>query len=254
MIDADGTIAEWAMKIVREFNTYTERTPSGTGLRVLIWGDKPGRRCKTSKRPGLEIYESDRYLTVTGRHLEGTPTAIARRQQELEALYFETFPEDKPKANTAAGDCHPIATDDEIVDKARKASNGDKFAALFDRGDTGGYAGDISAADLALANMLAFWTGRDFNRIETLFSSSALGQRDKWKLRADYRQRTIDHAIDGCSDVYSGNGKRPAQKRTSASVSHRAGDVEQRDRSPGRGEAAGNSGHHGRASGHRPGR
>jgi putative DNA primase/helicase len=206
-IDAAGTISAEASKIVVRFDSYTERTPSGNGLRILIWGDKPGPRCKTSSRPGIELYESDRYLTVTGRHLEGTPTEIHRRDDALKALYDEMFA-GKPGLPPAAGTqpSGPVnASDDELIEKARQARNGAgaKFARLFDQGDVSAYAGDDSAADMALTNMLAFWTGRDFNRMEAIFGRSALGQRDKWRNRADYRQRTIDKAIDDCAKVYT---------------------------------------------------
>jgi primase-polymerase (primpol)-like protein len=99
-IDPEGNIDPEAMRIVRSLDSYTERTPSGKGLRVLIRGKKPGVRCKHTNRK-IEIYEADRYFTVTGRHLEGTPTLIAERQDALDALYHELFgarenPQSKP--------------------------------------------------------------------------------------------------------------------------------------------------------------
>jgi primase-polymerase (primpol)-like protein len=45
---------------------------------------------------------------------------------------------------------------------------------------------DHSAADLSLMNKLAFWTGRDHERMIRLFSMSALGKRDKWMTRSYY--------------------------------------------------------------------
>ena len=74
------------MEIVRYLDYLRERTPGGAGLRVWVWANKPGAKCKHTAR-NIEIYESDRYFTVTGRHLEGTPTAIAHRQSELDDLY-----------------------------------------------------------------------------------------------------------------------------------------------------------------------
>lgn len=52
---------------------------------------------------------------------------------------------------------------------------------------------DASAADAALAQHLAFWTGRDCARMERLMLQSAL-VRDKWE-RADYLSRTILGAV-----------------------------------------------------------
>ena len=66
----------------------TERTPSGTGLHILAFGTNPGKRCRPSVRPNVEIYDSKQYLTVTRCHLEGTPTEVADRQTgKPDALY-----------------------------------------------------------------------------------------------------------------------------------------------------------------------
>ena len=54
---------------------------------------------------------------------------------------------------------------------------------------------DHSAADLALMNHLAYWTGNDLLAMERLFGMSALGQREKWLDRPDYRRATIDRAL-----------------------------------------------------------
>ena len=57
---------------------------------------------------------------------------------------------------------------------------------------------DHSAADLALMNHLAYWTDNDPVAMERLFGMSALGQREKWLKRFDYRRRTIERALLGC--------------------------------------------------------
>jgi P4 family phage/plasmid primase-like protien len=204
-IDAEGNIDSDVARIVESLDSYTERTPSGHGLRVLLLGEKPGPRCKNTKRD-IEIYDSDRYFTLTGRHLEGTPTNIRRNDEALKALYDELFPPGgQDRQASGNGQAAPLfdASDDELLRRARDARNGDKFAALFDRGDISAYGDDDSAADLALMNMLAFWTRRDADRMEALFGRSALGQRDKWKERGEYRQWTIDTAIAGCKEVYT---------------------------------------------------
>jgi hypothetical protein len=71
-------------------------------------------------------------------------------------------------------------------------------------GDASAYDGDDSRADSALACHFAFWAGNDAARMERLMSGSALGQRDKWKNRQDYRDRTIQNAIRMTPEVYKG--------------------------------------------------
>ena len=65
-----GDIEPWALRIVKILNSYTEITPSGTGLRIFIRGKLPpeGR-----KRGNIEMYDNGRFLTVTGWHLGGQP-------------------------------------------------------------------------------------------------------------------------------------------------------------------------------------
>jgi putative DNA primase/helicase len=77
-------------RYVEPFASYTEVTPSGRGLRVWIRASLPGHR--GLKKPGLEIYDSSRYLTVTGRWLAGTPKTIEPRQTELGRVVAEEFP------------------------------------------------------------------------------------------------------------------------------------------------------------------
>ncbi len=70
-------------------------------------------------------------------------------------------------------------SDDELLAAARRARNGERFAALFDRGNLSSYDNDDSRADWHLVNMLAFWTGPVPERIDRLFRCSKL-MRPKW--------------------------------------------------------------------------
>jgi putative DNA primase/helicase len=193
-------VARW----VGDIDSYTERTPSGRGLRVWVKGKIPVDGKRKDER-GVEIYAKARYFTVTGQHWEGTPSKIHRRQKALDALWEELFgqtePEAKPQPNGKPNG-HATDSDDELLDLARHARTGAKFTALFDQGDIDSYPSP-SEADFGLAGMLAFWTDRNAERMETLFSRSALGQRGKWKDNADYRNRTIARAIAGCKKTYS---------------------------------------------------
>lgn len=65
--------------------------------------------------------------------------------------------------------------------------------------DKHGEAFNASEADAALASHLAFWTGRDGERIKRLMLRSAL-VRDKWE-RDDYLPRTISEMLGRPGDV-----------------------------------------------------
>jgi hypothetical protein len=121
-------------------------------------------------------------------------------------------------------------TDDEVLEKCRAAKNAPKFSDLYDAGDVHRHhGGDDSAADQALMNMLAFWT-QDEAQLERLFSASALGQREKWRRRANYRKPTIEKALAFVADERydwsrngSGTAARPI-KRSAASAASGGGE------------------------------
>jgi hypothetical protein len=64
-----GNILQWAETIVQESNSYTEYSPSGLGLHVIGFGQKPNwlKSRVDIQEAGLEIYDNARYFTITGR-------------------------------------------------------------------------------------------------------------------------------------------------------------------------------------------
>ncbi len=85
----------------------------------------------------------------------------------------------------------------------------DPLASTYPADASGASAYNASSADAALAQHLAFWTGRDCARIERLMRQSALA-RSKWDDRPDYLPRTIMNAVAGCRDVLQDRGVEPA--------------------------------------------
>src|SRR5256885_6727387 len=87
----DGQIAPWAQEIITSLSSYTEYSPSKLGVHILTELQKPlsgaGR-----KRGNIEVYATDRFFTLTTDQVPGTPTAIAQRQDAIEALYQRLAP------------------------------------------------------------------------------------------------------------------------------------------------------------------
>lgn len=196
-----GGLEPWAEDIVRRLATYTEASPSGTGVKAIVRGRLEGSGRK-SKR--VEVYDRERFFTLTGHRLPDAPATIEDRHELLTALVTELFP---PRQTTTNGRTHegyraarvPTAV---LLERAGKAKNGSRFMRLW-QGDTSEYEHDDSRADAALCRLLAFWTGPDREWIDALFRESGL-YRDKWE-RADYRDRTIGLALEGLSDWYDWN-------------------------------------------------
>jgi putative DNA primase/helicase len=199
-----GTFDEWARDVLDDLDTYAEVSPSGTGAHAILRGEVPDGGNRSGD---VEMYDDARYFTVTGEHLNVTPTTVETRQGELTAVHAEHVGENGDEA--ANGDERPGAepdangrgfggSDEALIAKAKDAKNGDKFARLWS-GDTSGYPSH-SEADFALCDLLAFWTGGERGRINSLFRQSGL-YREKWD-RNDYRERTIRKALRDRSDYY----------------------------------------------------
>ncbi|AOQ23828.1 hypothetical protein MTAT_14130 [Moorella thermoacetica] len=93
-----GKIEGWAMKIVEKINSYAETSPSGTGLRIIVKvADKSllpaaeTEKIPSSNNGKVEFFTVKHYITLTGNHLEGTPTEIRERQAEVESFVQEYF-------------------------------------------------------------------------------------------------------------------------------------------------------------------
>lgn len=77
-----GEAEGWAMEVVAKLGSYTEVSPSGTGLHVFVEGEVPKGGAKTlPDGHAVEVYDRGRFFTVTGRHLKAHRGAwrIARR-------------------------------------------------------------------------------------------------------------------------------------------------------------------------------
>src|SRR4051812_198484 len=86
-----GEISKEARLIVARFASYTEVSPSGTGVKTFVKATVPGPRRKNPQKR-MEIYDRDRFFTVTG-HRYAEWDAINERQEAVEACYDWLFPE-----------------------------------------------------------------------------------------------------------------------------------------------------------------
>lgn len=203
-IDEHGVLSKEAADLVRLFGSYAEVSPSGTGVKIFVRGKKPPNAgCRTSVMPGLkqiEIYDRRRYFTVTGQRLPDAPSTIANAQIAIDLVCNQLWPARQTESsavNRAMGGGFD-GDDQALIIKAISSGDG-KFKRLW-HGDLSDYDDDHSRADLALCSLLAFWTGRDFHRMDRLFRRSGL-YREKWD-RTDYREKTIGKAVASCQETY----------------------------------------------------
>lgn len=195
----DGTLTEEAQSIVKELNSYTEKTQSFNGLHIITKAKLPG----SGRRQGfLEIYDDKRFFVFTGIHLEGTPKKISEKQDETISLYSKLTTKNKNTVKKMSSSMSQgwTLSNEQIIEKIRSSKQSDKFRPLFDNGSFDSYPSQ-NEADLALCAMFAFYTRDNESQIDELFRKSALYREDKWE-REDYRKNTIRKAINNCSNFY----------------------------------------------------
>lgn len=214
-----GDVAPWADEIVDQLDSYTEITPSQTGLRVWIRGTLPeGKRVfKLDPVVGygakvqIELLTNCAYCTVTGeRYFEETGTGVqeydgSKLFKMTQAVYEKHPPpkKDRDGGNLASG--QPV--------QIRKLGTFDSSKYdIFMRGQITSLTplrisngvGELeyasgSEADMAMATICALQHNGDFDAILKDIQNSALWD-EKWE-REDYQHGTIQKAIKSAADL-----------------------------------------------------
>src|SRR6266699_4032166 len=190
----EGSMQPWAQEIIETLDTYTEYSPSwnratGTGgVHLFVEGKPPA-----SKKAGnIEVYGEKHYLTITTRHLEGSPVTINSRQTKLDALYASlvpvpTAPNERQNTGGAPGlprtELPPEAAHDPVLQRLL-------------RGDISGYTSQ-SSADFVLILKLLHWTGDNIELTRQLFRASGLYREKSERTTGDttYMDMTIANAL-----------------------------------------------------------
>jgi hypothetical protein len=195
-----------------------EVSRSGKGLHLFGSGRPPAHACKNSQL-NMEFYHSGRFVALTG--INATGDAARDFSSVLPSLVGVYFPPDETQLQAAEWTDAPvpewrgIEDDQELI---RRALGSRTVASTF--GTKASFADlwnadaqvlgrifpdpvrayDESEADSSLAQHLAFWTGKNCERIRRLMYMSKL-VRDKWE-REDYLPRTILGVVARQIDVF----------------------------------------------------
>ena len=100
-----GEVEPWAQEIIEILETYTELSPSGRGFHIIARGKLDGGGINYQPAQ-VEMYDSGRYFTFSGRHVPGTPTEIRPAPRTMEALQarVQSFKQTAEKAAKEQGD------------------------------------------------------------------------------------------------------------------------------------------------------
>ena len=97
--------------------------------------------------------------------------------------------------------------DDFLIEKARSSKQGEKFGALFDRGDMAEYENDHSRADAALLSILAYWTNGNGEQMARIFLRSRLAANIGRK-KGHERDYLYNRSIPAALQLWEQNGRK----------------------------------------------
>lgn len=182
--DKDGHeyLSTFAQRVLEQIDSYTELSPSGTGLHIICTASIP----RAKKTAYLEIYATGRYFTVTGDRWPGASDSILDCTSSVASLWNDLYGDYDTVTGTggAAPDSLAGAPDWDapyhLGGPPPHAISKTKATKLHKRGAA--YAGytDLSEADWDYCYYLALNLGSPtFERIDKKYRESAL-MRSKW--------------------------------------------------------------------------
>lgn len=200
---------------------FIEVSASGLGLHIIgSWSNPIPHGCRNGEM-GLELYSHNRFIALSEINAYGNPSFdCTPTLHKIIDHYFQPTTQDiktewtyqpvndwkgpiddfelitiASKTGSAAGSFGYKATFNDLWNKNEK-----KLSKFFPD-DCKGRSFDESRADAALAQHLAFWTGKNCERIQKLMLQSQLN-REKWALRPNYLADTILKAVASQSEVF----------------------------------------------------
>lgn len=205
-LDIDHVSGQSPDKIKRILNivkgTYVEVSQSGDGYHAIFRGFKPENT--PNKKNGCEMYDHERFFALTA-DLKTLPQVELIDGEAMKNLIDLTVGFKKEaQVEPAAGAGNGMSSD-EIINRILASSQADQFRKLC-TGNIGDYESP-SSADLALCNILAYWTNRDAQKIDSIFRQSKL-YRSKWDEKrgaTTYGEMTIQKAVDGTPNGFESN-------------------------------------------------
>ena len=185
-------------------NTYMEVSQSGEGIHAIFKGKIPGKR---RRKGNYEMYQTGRFFALTGNNIIPDPTIKSMSDDEMKTLYEFLFGKDNiVQLHSESDNITPVDLSvAEIIKRAENsAKTGTRFT-MFMKGGWEQFYASHSEADMAFANDLAFWTGRDFHKMDTIFRNSSL-MREKFDEKhgaVTYGTSLLNKAINETQNIYN---------------------------------------------------
>lgn len=198
----NGILTEMAKDIVDTLDSYTEYSPSGNGIRILVRTSNivydKARYYINNRKRGLEVYIAgctSKFVTLTGNAI--LEYDVEERSAEVISV-ADKYMLRQTKEEQKTVPPGSFLSDASVIEIASTAINGEKFRKLWN-GDISDYPSH-SEAEMAICSILAFYCGGDTEQMDRLVRNSDL-YREKWN-REDYREDTLRKSVAGCTDFY----------------------------------------------------
>ena len=201
----NDVISDMAQEIIDYCQSYTEISPSGTGIRIIFKANKKIDFDKNiyyinNRKIKLEIYiegVTNKFVTITGNTI---------LHCDVNTVDIEYILNKYMKKNAIVINRNPTGVATTEIDKFILKDK--KLNELWNN-LAPGFGANESELDLALCAKLAFYLQRDPVAIKETFERSpyylSKDAKHLKKWQTAYSDNTIQTAINGCSEVYNPN-------------------------------------------------
>lgn len=183
---SDNAVELWAQEVITQLDSYTELSPSGKGLRILVSGAIPSDW--TNHEVGIEVYggHQPRFLTVTGQRLKVSQHEVHAPDdgvlERLSGLYAKT----KTTATVISLEL-PDILDELVLPGLDSLPLPTSVAAFLTTGDHGG---DRSRA-LFAASVALYSAGLSDDEVFSLLALNPWA----FEVALDHRRQDSDRAL-----------------------------------------------------------
>lgn len=196
-----GHIESAVMRHLKGFQSYTEISPSGTGLRVFgKCEERPFiNRKELTTWGAIEYFGHGHTASVTGHVLPGFETLRGIEPERLAKWFLKTFPDEDLKAvsepQTSIATHNSLNASEAVLEalkrKIEASKQADRFKTLLLP------SSDASRGEAELIAFLMFWCGNDPNLIEAFVRRFGTF-REKWtsiRGSSNYLRYSIENVL-----------------------------------------------------------
>ena len=185
-VQEDGSPTPWAAEVIARLNSYTERTPSGLGFRVVVRADVPTDW--TNHERGVEVYggHTARFLTITGDWQVGTPEDVLEPPAGVLGDLAASYAREKTKADVVDISM-PDLVDDLVLPGLASLNIPESTRRFLEAGEC---SGDRSGA-LHVAGVSLYAAGLDDAEVLSVLRGSVAA----WGIALDHRRQDPERAL-----------------------------------------------------------